>query len=79
MSRLVRAVRRLRYREFSTSQRLVNDELRNRVLNAMRELGYVPNSAARALRSRRTHIMGIVIPTLNHAIYAGSSKGCSRN
>jgi len=54
---------------------LVNDELRTRVLNAMRELGYVPNSAARALRSRRTHIMGIVIPTLNYAIYARLVEG----
>jgi LacI family transcriptional regulator len=36
----------------------------------MRELGYMPNGAARALRSLRSRTMGIVIPTLNHAIYA---------
>jgi len=48
----------------------VKAELRIRVQEAMRELEYVPNSAARALRSRRTHIVGIVIPTLNYAIYA---------
>lgn len=53
----------------------VNDELRSRVEAAMRELGYTPNNAARALRSRRTHIMGIVIPTLNYAIYAGLVEG----
>ena len=54
---------------------LVKVELRTRVQAAMRDLGYVPNSAARALRSRRTHIMGIVIPTLNYAIYARLAEG----
>jgi LacI family transcriptional regulator len=53
----------------------VKEALRNRVQAAMRELGYVPNSAARALRSRRTHIMGIVIPTLGYAIYARLVEG----
>ena len=54
---------------------LVKEEMRARVQAAMRDLGYVPNSAARALRSRRTHIMGIVIPTLNYAIYARLVEG----
>lgn len=53
----------------------VKAALRNKVMNAMEELGYLPNSAARALRSRRTHIMGIVIPTLNYAIYARLVEG----
>ena len=53
----------------------VNEDLRARVQAAMHSLGYVPNSAARALRSRRTHIMGIVIPTLNYAIYARLVEG----
>lgn len=41
-----------------------------RVMAAIEDLGYTPNNAARALRSRRTRIFGAVIPTLNHAIYA---------
>lgn len=32
-------------------------------------LGYVPNSAARALRSRRTRLIGTILPTLEYAIY----------
>jgi LacI family transcriptional regulator len=48
----------------------VTPDIRARVNEAMRELGYMPNSAARALRSLRSRIMGAVIPTLNHAIYA---------
>jgi len=54
---------------------LVKSLLRNKVMSAMEELGYLPNSAARALRSRRTHIMGIVIPTINYAIYARLVEG----
>lgn len=48
----------------------VNRELRLRVDTAVRELGYMRNSAARALRSRRTRTIGAVVPTLDHAIYA---------
>jgi DNA-binding LacI/PurR family transcriptional regulator len=39
----------------------VNDELRERVLAAVRELGYVPNSAARALVTRRTGSVALVV------------------
>lgn len=49
---------------------IVAPEVRRQIAAAMRELGYVPDNAARALRSRRTRLMGIVIPTLDHAIYA---------
>ncbi len=36
----------------------------------MRELGYVRNYATRALRSQRSHMIGMLIPTLDYAIYA---------
>jgi LacI family transcriptional regulator len=48
----------------------VNRAARERVDVAIRELGYLRNSAARALRSRRTRTIGAVIPTLDHAIFA---------
>ena len=48
----------------------VTEPFRGRVLAALDELGYVPNNAARALRSRKSRIVGTVIPTLSHAIYA---------
>lgn len=53
----------------------VGGELRSRVQAAMKTLGYMPNSAARTLRSWRSHIMGIVIPTLDYAIYASLVEG----
>ncbi|CAN7783899.1 LacI family DNA-binding transcriptional regulator [Caballeronia sp. LjRoot34] len=49
---------------------IVRDEVAQRVLAAVRKLGYTPNNAARALRSRRTRMIGAVLPTLDHAIYA---------
>jgi LacI family transcriptional regulator len=41
-----------------------------RVREAVERLGFTPDTAARALRSRRTNMCGAVIPTLDHAIYA---------
>jgi LacI family transcriptional regulator len=41
----------------------VSDEKRRRVLDAVRALGYRPNAIARSLRSRRTNILGLVLPS----------------
>lgn len=43
---------------------------KQRVLAAATQLGYVPNNSARALRSHSTSLVGVIIPTLDHAIYA---------
>ena len=40
----------------------VSDEVRRRVRETIAEVGYQPNAAARALASRRTGIIGLVIP-----------------
>jgi LacI family transcriptional regulator len=56
-------------RVFSTPEK-VRPEIILRVQAVAEKLGYLPNSAARALRSRRTRMVGAIIPTLNHAIYA---------
>jgi len=47
----------------------VRPEVVYRVRAVAERLGYVPNSAARALRSRRTRMVGAIIPTLGHSIY----------
>ena len=49
---------------------VVSDDVRERVLATAKRMGYSPNAAARALRSRKTHIVGAVIPSLDYAIYA---------
>lgn len=48
----------------------VNRIVRERVDEAIQELGYLRNGAAQALRSRRTRTIGAIIPTLDHAIYS---------
>lgn len=60
----------------ATASRVMNDsktvgrEARDRVREAAETLGYVPNASARALRSTETRLVGAVIPTVDHAIYA---------
>lgn len=49
----------------------VKDEVRRRVLQAARDLGYRPNSAARALLSGRTRRIGVV--SLGSALYGPAS------
>jgi LacI family transcriptional regulator len=48
----------------------VSNDKRMRVERAMQELGYVRNYAARALRSQRSNMVGVLIPTLDYALYA---------
>ena len=56
-------------RALSTPE-LVSETTMVRIRAAVRQLGYMPNSAARALRSRRTKLIGTIVTTLDHAICA---------
>ncbi|MGE0717999.1 MAG: substrate-binding domain-containing protein [Alphaproteobacteria bacterium] len=49
---------------------LVRPELRERIMAAAAELGYVAHGAARALASRRSRTLGAIVPTLNNTIFA---------
>lgn len=48
----------------------VQVDTRARIMAVAARLGYLPNGAARALRSRRTRLIGTVLPTLDYAIYS---------
>lgn len=48
----------------------VQPETRDRVLLAVRDLGYTPNFGAKALMAGRTNTIGAVIPTMENAIFA---------
>jgi LacI family gluconate utilization system Gnt-I transcriptional repressor len=48
---------------------LVSEALRERVARAVRELGYLPNRAARALASSRSHVIAVLIPSLSNAVF----------
>jgi LacI family transcriptional regulator len=49
---------------------LVNETVRARILSIAAEQQYRPDPAARALRSRRTHMIGVALPTLDYSIFA---------
>lgn len=53
---------------------VVRISTREQVMAAVRKLDYQPDAAARALASGRTHTVGCVIPTLDHAIFARSTQ-----
>src|SRR6476620_8685581 len=48
---------------------------RERVDSAVRELGYVPNLAARALASHRTEVIGVLIPSLTNSVFSDVLRG----
>ena len=55
--------------------RPVSDELRGRVLVAMQELGYQPNTLARSLRRGETHTIGIIVPDSANPFFAEVARG----
>lgn len=53
----------------------VTEETRERVLAAARELRYVPNNAARSLRTARTRTIALVVPDVTSAVYSELARG----
>jgi len=56
----------------------ISEQTRNRVLKRARELNYQPNWIARSLATRRTYMVGLVIPDLMHSFFAEVAKGAAR-
>ncbi|MEP4189596.1 MAG: LacI family DNA-binding transcriptional regulator, partial [Sneathiella sp.] len=52
----------------------VKQPLKERVLKAMHDLGYKPNLAARALRTSRVEIIGLVVPDITNPFFAQLAK-----
>jgi LacI family transcriptional regulator len=53
----------------------VSDATRERIVEAARELQYRPNFAGRALKSARTHVIGLVVPDLTNALFTELMHG----
>jgi LacI family transcriptional regulator len=53
----------------------VPTETRRRILEAVEELGYVPNSAARSLRTRKTMTLAAIIPDITNPYYPAFIRG----
>jgi DNA-binding LacI/PurR family transcriptional regulator len=56
----------------------VSEDLRRRVLEAARELGYRPHAAARSLRRAATGALGLLVPALGNPVYTQLMRGAFR-
>jgi LacI family transcriptional regulator len=56
----------------------IKDETRQRVVEAIRELRYHPNAAARSLRTAQSGTFGLLIPDFANPIYAEIIKGAEQ-
>src|SRR5580693_465670 len=56
----------------------ISEETRQRVLLRMRELNYQPDWIARSMVTRRTYLVGLVLPDLMHSFFAEVAKGVAR-
>jgi LacI family transcriptional regulator len=65
----------------STASRALNgigelsEETRRSVVRAAEALDYRPSPVARSLRTRRSHTVGLVVPTVAHSFYAAVTNG----
>lgn len=55
----------------------VSDATREKVLEAARALGYVPNKIAGALASQRVNLVGVIIPSLSNMVFPEVLTGIS--
>lgn len=55
----------------------VSDSTRERVLEAARQLGYVPNKIAGALASQRVNLVAVIVPSLSNLVFPEVLSGIS--
>jgi LacI family transcriptional regulator len=58
-----------------SGKRIVAAETRGTVHEAIRTLGYRPNSVARSLRTRRSHMVAVVVPDITNTFYSVLTRG----
>lgn len=56
----------------------VKDELVQRVKDAAQQLGYLPDPAARALASRRSHHVAVLVPMLSNSLFVDVLEAIQR-
>jgi LacI family transcriptional regulator len=60
------------------NENYVGKETRQRVLDAIRELDYHPNRAARSLASSRSHVVGLLLPSADNPFFPTVMMGIVR-
>lgn len=53
----------------------VSEEIREKVMKIIKETGYNPNSVARSLVFKKTHLIGIVIPEISNPYFSQLVRG----
>jgi LacI family gluconate utilization system Gnt-I transcriptional repressor len=53
----------------------VSDSMRRKVNAAVKKLGYAPNPAASALASRRSNVIGVLVPSFSNSVFADVLDG----
>lgn len=56
----------------------VTPATRERVVAVARALGYFPNASARSLRTQKSQVLGVVLPTLLNPVFAECLEGIAR-
>lgn len=54
---------------------VVNEDTKNKVLEAIKTLGYRPNIVARSLKTQRTKTIGILVPDISSQLYPDIVRG----
>lgn len=61
----------------------ISQETKDKVFQVMKELNYYPNEMARSLVNRNSHLIGLIVPYINHAFFsaltAAVEEACSAN
>jgi LacI family transcriptional regulator len=55
--------------------RFVSERTREKVLSAVEKLRYVPSATARALKTKRSHIVGMIMPSNSNPFFAEVVRG----
>lgn len=58
-----------------SGKRVVGEATRATVIDAIQKLGYRPNHVARNLRTRRSHMIAVVVPDITNPFYAVLTRG----
>ena len=56
----------------------VSEKMRRKVEAAVREFGYLPNRIAGSLSSKRSNVVGLVVPSIRNSLYASMIQAVSQ-
>jgi len=60
-------------------KKYVSKNSKERVLNIIKELGYIPDGIARSLKTKETYTIGLIIPDINNPFYSETAKIIEEN